>query len=319
MEQSILNFTKQFEFEPQIENQENLTDFDHIIFCGMGGSHLAADLLKTIKPGINIYVHKDYNLPPYDEEFMSKSLFVACSYSGNTEETISFADDVINRNLSLVIISQGGELIDVAKAKNIPFIEIPNDGIQPRMAVGYEIIAILKLMGDEELMAQISLLSDKIKPLELKEKAQDILDLIENKILIIYASNRNLHIANNWKIKINETAKMPAFCNVFPELNHNEMQSFDLTPEYQDLFSVIFLFDTEDDVRIQRRMEITKDLYGEKGINTLELNIGVKTREENVFNSIIIADWVALELAKRNNKEPENVPLIEEFKDRMKN
>jgi hypothetical protein len=51
----------------------------------------------------------------------------------------------------------------------------------------------------------------------------------------------------------------------------------------------------------------------------VEFNIGGKTREENVFNAIVIADWISLELAKRNGVEPEKVPLIEEFKERMKN
>lgn len=316
MEESILNFGKQFSYEPEINNQEFLKDFDHIIFCGLGGSHLAADLVKTLKPGIDIYVHKDYGLPPYEEEFLKRALFIACSYSGNTEEVLSFYDDAYGKEYSVAVISTGGELLEKAKEDNIPFIEIPKTDIQPRLAIGFLSLAIFKFLNDDESISILSLLEDKINSESLKEKAEELVEKIGDKIPVVYSSNRNLHLAYNWKIKFNETAKIPAFYNVFPELNHNEMQGFD-SNEGNNL-CVIFIEDKTDNARIQKRMEVTKEIYSEKGIQTISVELSWLTREENIYNSILLADWVSLLLAEKNNKEPEQVPLIEDFKKRLK-
>ena len=196
MEDSILQFNKQFEFEPEIQNVEHLGDFDHVILCGMGGSHLAADLIKTIKPGVGIYVHKDYDLPPYEDDFLKRGLLVACSYSGNTEETLSFFDKAYSNNYQVAVITTGGELLENAKSNNVPYIKVPNTGIQPRQADGYFALAILKLMGDDDTLSSWSMLSEKLKPESLKEKAEKIAKEIGDKIPLIYSSSKNLHFYN---------------------------------------------------------------------------------------------------------------------------
>jgi glucose/mannose-6-phosphate isomerase len=316
MENSILNFNKQFDFDPEIQNAESVKDFDHIILCGMGGSHLAADLIKTIKPGVDIYVHKDYDLPPYEEDFLRRGLLIACSYSGNTEETVSFMEQSLKEDYAIAIISTGGVLLETAKTKEVPFIEIPNDGIQPRQADAYLAISILKLMGDDDTLSSWSLLSEKINPVALKETGKDLAKEIGKKIPIIYSSNRNLHVAYNWKITMNETAKIPAFYNVFPELNHNEMQGFG-DENLNKNFHIIFIRDDEDDSRVVKRMNITKEIYTEKGITVSEIVLDSKTREERVFNGVILADWVALNIAQEKGIDAEQVPMIEDFKSRL--
>jgi hypothetical protein len=40
----------------------------------------------------------------------------------------------------------------------------------------------------------------------------------------------------------------------------------------------------------------------------------VEDFEEKVFNSLILADWVTLHIAKNNGAEPDKVDIIEEFK-----
>lgn len=47
MHEAIKNFNKQFEYEPRIENAAALKPTVKFLVVGMGGSHLAADLLKV--------------------------------------------------------------------------------------------------------------------------------------------------------------------------------------------------------------------------------------------------------------------------------
>ena len=48
MFEAIKNFPKQFEWEPEIGNAGGLFAYQKVIVAGMGGSALAADLLKMV-------------------------------------------------------------------------------------------------------------------------------------------------------------------------------------------------------------------------------------------------------------------------------
>ena len=59
MYEVIKNFHQQFEYQPKIENQERLLKREKFIVVGMGGSHLAAGLLKAWQPQSEIIIHGD--------------------------------------------------------------------------------------------------------------------------------------------------------------------------------------------------------------------------------------------------------------------
>ncbi len=328
MKDSIIDFAKQFGYQPEVVGGD-LGSYEHIVLGGMGGSHLSADLLKAASPGIDVYVHKNYGLPPYDEDFFKKSLLVASSYSGNTEETVSFLEEGVKQGYNVMVISTGGRLITLAEEYNLPYIQLPDTGIQPRLAVGFASIALASVLPEntknkknrkQELLNSLSLMETELNPVEDKEYAESLAEKIDGKTPVIYAAPENLAVAYNWKIKLNETAKIPAFYNIFPELNHNEMQGFGLvetTQHLADKFHVIFLKDTQDCERTQKRMDITRDLYEEKGISTTRLDLQGVSRLHTLLKTILIADWVALTLAIRHEAEPEEVPMVEEFKRKL--
>ena len=82
----------------------------------------------------------------------------------------------------------------------------------------------------------------------MSKKGKRLQEKISGKVPVIYASSENCAIAYNWKIKLNEGAKIPAFYNTFAELNHNEMTGFDVidsTKSLSDKFHFIFLTDQE--------------------------------------------------------------------------
>ncbi len=116
---------------------------------------------------------------------------------------------------------------------------------------------------------------------------------------------------------MNETGKIPAFSNVFPELNHNEMTGFDRKGKTKDLsgkFCFIFLSDNADHPQNRKRFEVTKRLYEERGLVVHSLPLQGTTRSEKIFSSLLLADWVAYHTALQYGVEPEQVPMVEEFK-----
>lgn len=317
MRNAILEFNTQFEFEPTIVNRDKLGEHSAYIICGMGGSNLAGDLLEIVSPGIDVYSHRDYGLPALPEERLKRSLIVFSSYSGTTEETLAGYWAAKGKNLPLAAVSAGQKLIDIARRDDMPHIEIPNTKIQPRMAVGFNFLALLKLMGKERELAQAKKEGLALKPRDVEEHGEALAEVLQGKVPVIYASRRNRGLSYNWKIKCNETAKIPAFANVLPELNHNEMTGFDVgesTRALSEKFHFIFLRDPLDEEKIRTRMDVLGKLYRERGLPVTDIELKGKSPFEKVFSSLILADWIALYLGESYGVETEQVPMVEEFK-----
>ena len=317
MYEAIKNFNKQFLYEPEIENRETLEKKSSFVVVGMGGSALAPKLLKRWKPDLEIIIHGDYGLPELSDEKLKNKLIILSSYSGNTEEVIDAFKIATAKNLSLAVIATGGELLSLAVKNKVPYIKLPDTGIQPRSALGFSIKAFLKLIGEENALKEISKLAENLNPMDYEKEGKSLAERLKNYVPIIYTSTRNFPIAYNWKIKLNETGKIPAFYNVFPELNHNEMNSFDVkdsTKELSNKFYFIILKDGEDDPRILKRMEVLEKLYKSRNLKIETLELKEKNVWSKIFSSLILADWVAYYTALGYGLEPEQVPMVEEFK-----
>jgi glucose/mannose-6-phosphate isomerase len=316
MIETIRTYNTQFQFVPEIVNEHLLNkNFKHIILCGMGGSHLPVGILKTIKPGIDIYVHRDYDLPPYEKSFLESSILVASSYSGNTAEAISFYKKTKQLyELPVVCITVGGELLKLAQDNNDPYILLPQTDFVPRTALGYSTLALAFLLKDKGIYTALRQIVLPIESIELE--ATKICDNMQGKIPVFYASQSNLHLAYNWKIKTNETAKIPAFYNVFPEANHNELEGYEYLNRDTQIMPVI-LFDSSDDMRIQKRFNVFEDILKEKNILYKKIDISNIDIYKKVFISIVLGDFVTSMIAHKKQVPEAEVPLIEAFKKRL--
>lgn len=317
MQDAIKSFPKQFRYRPKIEGGK-LKKFKKFIIAGMGGSHLAGDIIKTLKPELDIIIHNDYGLPgDLSRPTRGRTLVIASSYSGNTEETISAFEQAVKNNVPVVAIAVGGKLIELAKQYGVPYVQLPDTGIQPRSALGFSLLAMLKAMKLNDVLKEAKGLAKTLDPKALEEKGRALAEKLINHIPIIYASARNMSVAYNWKIKFNETGKIPAFYNVFPELNHNEMTGFDVKDTSRTLsekFHFIILKDSEDHPQIQKRMQILERLYRERNLPVEVIELAGKSKLEKIFSSLLLADWAAVYTGQNYGLEPEAVPMVEEFK-----
>jgi glucose/mannose-6-phosphate isomerase len=322
MLEAIKNFSKQFAWEPVVQNSEFKAHHSKFVVVGMGGSHLAADLVQSWNPLKNILIHKNYGLPLLSGKGATERLIILSSYSGNTEEVIDAFQEAKKRNLAMAAITVGGKLIDLARENNIPYIQLPDIGIQPRSALGFSLKAILKAMDEEELLVDITELTNWLKPENYDLEGKRLAEKLKGRVPIIYSSEKNKAIAYNWKVKFNETVKIPSFYNAFPELNHNEMTGFDVqgkTKDLSDNFHFLILKDSDDDLRIAKRMSILNEFYKARNFPVEILELKGDNFWQKAFSSIILADWTAYYLALEYGIDPDQIPMVEEFKRRIKN
>jgi glucose/mannose-6-phosphate isomerase len=314
MKEDIYNFSKQFSFLPKIENEERWGNYQKYVLAGVGGSHLQGDFFLSLFPSFPLFLHQNYGLPAFSLE---NTGVIIASYSGNTEETIDAYNTATAKGMPVIIISKGGKLLEIAKEKKLPYIELPQNNVQPRLGLGYSFKALLTALRFEEVdFVELAKKLEKRKE-ELEKEGEKLASHVKNNIPIIYASQKNSVLANIWKINFNETAKIPSFYNIFPEVNHNEMTGFDTittTKQLSEKMSFLLLRDKEDDVRIQKRMDALKVVLQKRKFDIFEVEIAGESRREKLFSSLLMSAFTSYYTALFYNVNPDGVPMIEEFK-----
>jgi len=329
MRKIILDFPKQFRIGIEaarnvyLKSGRLLKPPENIIICGMGGSGLPGDILLTLRP-LDVFVYKSYRLPL---QAGNESLIICISYSGNTEETISAFQTAVGRNLPIISITTGGELEKLSKKYKVPLVKLPPPYILPRLALGQMFAALIKVLEnnyllDENITNALLKLEDSLKPEELELQGKKLAKKIFKKIPIIYTSRRFREIGWIWKNSLNETAKIIAFCNYFPELNHNETVGFEKINEDQisnKKIGLLILRDKQSSYsRILKQMDITKDLIEREGVNVDFVDIKGEMFLEKIFSTIILGFWTSYWLALEYKVDPTPVEQIVEFKRKLK-
>lgn len=299
-------------FVPVVEN-DGKDKAAHYVVGGMGGSALPGNALRFLEPMAPVLTHRDYGAP---ESVAEDAHYIAISYSGNTAETISFAETALERGIPLSVITAGGKLAELATREKLRHAIIP-EGMQPRNALFHQLRALLEITGHGEHLAALSAVTFDAG--EADKRAAALAEALSDALPIFYSSRVNGFLAWVAKIQINETAKMPAFANVFPEMNHNEMQSFDsMAPgAVAELSRFVMLHDKCDDERIGKRMEVFGELMRERGRRVERHELGGTSRAEVLAEWWFIAHRTAQRLAAARGVDPEAVPLVEEFKKRL--
>ncbi len=292
--------------------------YHSVVIAGMGGSSIAGSLLQTylFDEKTHIYVIQDYTIPAWVEKPM---LVLACSFSGNTEETLSVYKEARRRGCDVIAVAKGGKLADYAKTSRVPFVALPPTptGYQPRAGMTVQFFAMLRILERLRLVEsrarEVLRLKDDLKPqMQVLEKNAIVLsEKLVSKTPIIYTSKRFETVGYRWKCQFNENSKTFAFNNVFSEMNHNEIEGYEnVRGNYH---AVLLRFD-EDHRRIQKRMSLTKGIMIRKGVSDTEIGIRGPSLLSKMFSAIVLGDLTSYYLALRLKTDPSEVRLIEDFK-----
>ena len=199
---------------------------------------------------------------------------------------------------------------------------MPDFGIQPRSALILSLKSMLKAVGEEETLKELGKLAETFNTEDFEDVGKALAEELREYVPIIYTSEKNFALAYIWKIKFNENGKIPAFYNILPELNHNEMTGFDVrdtTHKLSERFYFIFLMDRADHPKIQKRMDITCKLYEDRKLKTKKITISGDNVFYKIFSTLTIVDFATHFIALGYGMESEQIPMIEEFKKLMEN
>jgi glucose/mannose-6-phosphate isomerase len=313
------------QLEAAYDMPELTRPFGNIVVAGMGGSALAA-LMSQSWPSYSVPFElcRSYNVPAF---VCQDTLFIASSYSGNTEETLGALTQAEERGAQIVVIASGGKLADIAHERSYPLLLLPQVG-QPRFAVFASYKAHLTLLMKagivhnlDEVTAAASLLkqaSEAWAPTVSTHNnwAKQIALELMGKTQIIYAGPLLFPAAYKWKISLNENAKNLAWCSQLPEFNHNEFIGWTGHPVDKP-YAIIDLRSKLELPQIQKRFELTARLLSGKRPDPIVIEVKGETIVEQLLWTIALGDFVSLYLAILNSVDPSPVELTEKFKKRL--
>lgn len=297
--------------------------YDKVVIAGMGGSSIMVDMLMGAIPNhlhIPLFVCRNYRYPLVID---SSTLGIASSFSGDTEETIDAAEQMISAGAKLVVLTSDGRLRQFASRYGCPVVLIPAERegkyFQPRCAVGYMISYLARVLAaagiTEQPIKKLALLPAFLKGLDIRAEAEKLAVWLEDRVPIIYTDDQHERsIARVMKIKFNENAKRPAFFNSLPEINHNEMIGFE---NAQGKYAVIYLRDPSSHDGLHRRFRAMEEIFRFRRFEHIqfrEWTLVGSSNLEKIFAANNFSDWCTYTTALLDGIDPTPVPLIEEFK-----
>jgi glucose/mannose-6-phosphate isomerase len=304
----------------------SVRSIENIVLCGLGGSAIGGDLLKSYLAGelrVPFLVNRNYTLP----KFVGKnSLVIISSYSGNTEETTTAFREAIKRRAKILCISSGGDVAKQAKKRKIPLISIPG-GLPPRAALGYSFFPLLITLGklgliknkSREINEALALLREKSdeygNPEPSSNKAFQLAEQLRGRVGIVYSSTERFDaVATRWRGQIAENGKSLMFGHVLPEMNHNELVGWKKLTEQMREMQVMFLRDEEDHSRVKVRMDITKGVIAEHTQHITEVWSEGTSLLARMLSLVYLGDWVSFYLSILHGVDPTPVKVIDYLK-----
>jgi len=319
-----------FQISQALPLPEN-NNFQNIIFAGMGGSAIGADILCSyITPlcKTHVTVQRGYQLPLWAQ---GKNTLVVCSsHSGNTEETISTFMDAVNKGCTTMAISTGGELQDIAEHRNRLHWKFQHSG-QPRAAVGFAfglllgLMDRLKLLDDQqsEIDSAVAGMSSLIQKIDAnipvaRNLAKRISGQAVDRFVSVFGAEHLEPVARRWKTQINEISKAWAQFEFLPEADHNTLAGVLHPTNLIEKVYSLFLKSNFYHERNQLRFDLTFEEMMVAGLCTDNIVLQSENRLEEVWKMILLGDYISYYMAIAYEVDPTPVEAIENLKTAMK-
>ena len=291
-----------------------------VLILGMGGSGISGAIASNMLSGsspVPVVANNDYRVPAWTGE---NTLVVACSYSGNTEETLAALEAAEERGARIVAITSGGKLGALCDEKGWPSVRIPG-GEPPRSQFGFAFTSVMHVLHAVGLVsdgqhAAFGSVADHLTANQANciERAEALADLVQDRNILLYADTAQEGLAIRWRQQLNENSKLLCSHHVFPEMNHNELVGWESGDEH---CVAVLVRTTDDHTRTQLRMDITAKIFQDQGADVIEVEPDGPNRWAQLLDAVWVGDWMSLVLAERAEVDPVDIRFIDHLKNTL--
>lgn len=296
----------------------------NVVIAGMGGSGIGGTLIKALtgdEAKVPLEISKSYDVPAF---INANTLFIACSFSGNTEETLAAAEKAKAKGAQIVAITSGGKMGAFAKENGYDMIAIPGRSNSPRASIGYSFVQLFLILNHhglissnhfEEVKAAANLLN--AEEANIEALARELTGFFYKKLPIMYGDTKLEAVLVRAQQQIAENSKQLSHVNVFPEMNHNELVGWKYAEMVYNNAATLLVRTGYDHPRSGTRMDICKPIFEKVAGEVKELHAKGNSFVEQCIYVIHVLDWVSFYLAEANQVDPFPVDVINFLKDEL--
>ncbi|MFC1893266.1 bifunctional phosphoglucose/phosphomannose isomerase [Chloroflexota bacterium] len=302
---------------------------NRMVVLGMGGSAIGGDLVSSLaapEGKLPVIVYRDYDLPAFVDD---KTLVIASSYSGMTEEILSSFEQALETKAKKLVITTGGKLRSLAEENGIPVFTFDYRA-QPRAALPFGLMPILgflqqlgfvsdKSQDVVETTQILQELSPRINEgvLQSSNPAKQLAQRLFARLPVIYGEGLLAEVAHRWKTQLNENSKAWAFYEVFPELDHNAVVGYQFPEELAGKMMVVLLRSASPRKRIHLRYQATCQLLDQARVSYQAVDSCGTSPLSQMMSLVLFGDYVSYYLAMLYRIDPSPVKAIDYLKEQL--
>lgn len=307
----------------------NYRQLEQIVVAGMGGSAISGDLVAGLVSDscrAPMVVLRDYNLPAWVNE---RTLLIASSNSGNTEETLAVAEAAYARDVPLLMLTGGGKLAELGTAWQVPVVRFQY-AAPPRAALGYPLTLLLGILFrlgftpdpaaelEDAMQAMGEVTAESREDVLIADNGAKQMALrLFDRLPVVYGASFLTAVARRWKGQFNENADTLAAYEELPEADHNAVVGTKVATGVLSRSTVLILSSPLFHPRTQVRIELTAELLEKRRLRVEVIEGRGQTRLAHLLSLIHLGDYVSVYLALLNDIDPFEMTPIEFLKQRM--
>ena len=313
-----------------VELPPEYREVERVVVLGMGGSGIGGGLLRALALDLGaatpVDVVRGYTLPAYVDE---RSLVLASSNSGNTEEVVSTLQQAVRAHAKCVAITTGGRLLAIARDHQLPALTFAWDG-EPRSALGWSFTSLLAMCGriglvpllEPELadaLTQMRSLAEAIgrDVPEARNPAKQLARRLAGKLPVFVGAEALAPVAYRWRTQVNENAKSWAIADELPEMNHNAPLGYGAPAALVPLLHVVLLRHAAMHARTLIRIEATLEQMHAAGLSAEVVDVPGPSTLAQMLWAIQLGDFVSYYLGLLNGVDPSEVRALDWIKARL--
>lgn len=298
-----------------------------VVFVGVGGSAISGDLVKallTAHARVPVSIQRTYTLPAF---IGRRTLVIASSYSGETEETLAAYQAARRRRAMLAAVTSGGTLARWAQRDRVPHAPVP-PGLPPRAALGYMAatpLGVLTRAGispiTEEALAAAAQALGRAQQAwapavpAARNRAKQLARRLHGRLVVVYGADGGWEaVVARWRGQLAENAKALASSHLFPEMNHNEINGWAFPPRLLRQATAVMLQDPALPPRVLRRMAITARIIRASGARVEPVIVPGPTAMARCLSMIALGDALSVYLAILHRVDPTPVARVTQLK-----
>jgi len=319
------------------KNGDNSNNLSNIVVLGMGGSGIVGDFLRVLlrRSAVPVHVIKNSHTTRFINE---KSLVFAITHSGKTRETLDALERCIHSGAKIVCVTSSHELKCICDKKRIQCIQVSGNAA-PRASLGYLLVPLLCMLTKTEILPKencdidetitvLKMIRNEYRPelpLDRNPVQKLALNLLRRFPVIYGEYNFTDIIALRWKQVLNENAKIHCYYDAFPELAHNEIETWtgcdnnNNNHSSSGAYSVILLrdFKNEHETNLGKDIEATKYILDRKGVDIFEFQGRGESELSRLLSLSYIGDFASIYLAMARELDAfatHNINFIKRFR-----